>query len=101
MAEIETNERQQGSQVRARILIPFAILILTITGAFLIAAYLFEDREREESLTASVAAAESLYHQGIEKDSDIMHAALIAIARDKGIKEAFLNRNREALLKRA
>ncbi len=101
MAEIETSELQQGSQVRTRILVPFAILILTIIGAFLISAYLFEDREREASLTEHVSAAQSLYHQGVEKDSDIMHAALIAIARDKGIKEAFLNGNREALLKRA
>lgn len=101
MAAVETSKRQKASQVRARILVPFAILILTIIGAFLLSAYLFEDREREKSLTGSVAAAESLYHQGVEKDSDIMHAALIAIARDKGIKEAFLNRSREALMKRA
>lgn len=101
IAEIETSERQQGSRVRARILFPFTIVILTIIGAFLIAAYLFEDRAREKSLAASIAAAESLYHRGVEKDSDIMHAALIAIARDNGIKQAFLNRNREALLKRA
>ncbi|MBC8269249.1 MAG: histidine kinase [Rhodospirillaceae bacterium] len=88
-------------RVRARILYPFALVILFVVGAFLVAAYLFENREHEKNLTESAASVERLFRQGLENDSAMMQAALTVIARDDGMKKAFLARDRESLLKLA
>lgn len=101
MAVLEPHIGQRGDRVRARILIPFSFVILLVIGAFLVTAYLSEDREHEKSLTDSIAAVERLFQQGLEKDSAMMHAALTAIVRDEALKDAFLEGNREALLKLA
>jgi hypothetical protein len=90
-----------GDRVRARILYPFALVILFVVGAFLVAAYLFENREHERNLTESAAAVERLFRQGLENDSAMMQAALSVIARDDSMKKAFIDRDRESLLKLA
>ena len=65
--------RDHGSdRVRARILYPFAMVLLFVVGAFLVAAYLFEGREHEKNLTESAASVERLFRQGLENDSAMM-----------------------------
>ncbi|MBT4933521.1 MAG: histidine kinase [Rhodospirillaceae bacterium] len=92
--------RDHGSdRVRARILYPFAMVLLFVVGAFLVAAYLFEGREHEKNLTESAASVERLFRQGLENDSAMMQAALTVIARDENIIKAFINGDRESLLK--
>lgn len=97
----KTRERQRGDRVRTRILVPFTFVILSVIGAFLVTAYLYEEHEHEENLTESVAAVERLFRQTLDKDSNMLLAALTAIAHDDGIKTAFLDGDRAALLKRA
>lgn len=86
-------------RVRARILFPFTFVILFVVGAFMVATYLFEDREHERVLTESAVAVERLFLQGLESDAAMMQAALTVIAHDEGIKRAFIKGDREALLK--
>ena len=92
---------RERDQIRARILFPFTLVILFVIAAFVIAAYIHEDLDHEQDLTSRVAAVERLFRQGLEMDSSLMYAVLTALARDEGIKKAFLEGNREALLKHA
>jgi len=87
-------------RVRARILFPFTFVILSVIAAFVVTAYVHEDRDHERDLTERVAAVERLFLQGLESDSAMMQAALAVLSRDEGIKKDFLEGNREALLKR-
>ena len=80
---------------------PFTFVILFVVVSFLVAAYLFEDREYERNLAESAASVERLFRQGLENEASMMQAALTVIARDDGIKKAFLGQNREELLKLA
>ncbi len=94
-----TSAGRNGDRVRARILFPFAAVILFVVGAFLLTAYLFWGREHEKSLRESVAAVERLFLQGLESDAALMQVALTVISRDAGFKKLFLESNREGLLK--
>jgi hypothetical protein len=76
----------------------FSFVIVSVVGAFFATAYLHEDREREQALTESVVAVERLFHQGLEKDSGLMQAALGAIAMNQRLKRAFLAGDRQGLL---
>lgn len=77
------------------------MVILFVVGAFMVAAYLFEDREHERALTESAVAVERLFLQGLENDAAMMQAALTGIVHNEGIKRAFIGGDREALLKLA
>lgn len=90
----------KGDRVRVRILYPFTLVILFVVGAFLVAAYLLEEHDHQRNLEESAAAVERLFQQGLENDAAMMQAALTVIANDEGIKRAFINRDRETLLKR-
>ncbi len=97
MTVSEAYRGQGGGRVRARILYPFALVILFVIGAFLVAAYVFEDREFERNLMESAASVERLFQQGLENEAAMMQASLAVIARDENIKKAFIGRNRKAL----
>jgi len=99
MTALESYGGQGGDRVRARILYPFALVILFVVGAFLIAAYLFEGREHEKNLTESAASVERLFRQGLENDAAMMQAALTVITRDENIKKAYISGDRRVLLK--
>ncbi|MEE8387406.1 MAG: ATP-binding protein [Acidiferrobacterales bacterium] len=101
MTVSEAYSGQGRGRVRARILYPFALVILFVIGAFLVAAYLFDGFEHERNLMERTASVERLFRQGLEKDATMMQAILTVIARDESIKKAFISRNREALLKQA
>ncbi len=90
----------KSDRVRARILLPFTFVILSVITAFVVAAFVHEDRDHERDLSERVAAVERLFRQGLEKDAFMMQAALAALSRDNGIKQDFLQGNRDALLRR-
>jgi len=93
-------KRLRNDRIRSRILLPFALLILSVIAAFVGAAYIHERLDREQNLTDQVIAVERLFRQGLEQDASLMFAVLEALARDDGIKQDFLAGGREALLKR-
>jgi signal transduction histidine kinase len=101
MSGAKLHEGHTGDRVRGRILYPFTLVILFVVGSFLIAAYLFVDREHTKNLTDSAASVERLFLQGLENDAAMMQAALSVITSDKDIKKSFINKNRKALLKLA
>lgn len=88
-------------RVRARILLPFAFVILFVIGTFLMAAYMFEQREHERTLNERAVSVERLFRRGLENDAATMEAALMVIARDVVLKKVYLSGNRENLLKLA
>jgi len=90
----------KSDRVRAQILLPFTLVILSVITAFVVTAYVHEDRDHELDLSERVAAVERLFRQGLEKDAFMMQAALATLSRDEGIKQDFLQGDREALLKR-
>jgi len=99
MTALESYGGEGGDRVRARILYPFALVILFVVGAFLVAAYLFEGREHEKNLTESAASVERLFRQGLKNDAAMMQAALTVVARDESIKKAYISGDRRDLLK--
>ncbi len=94
-------QRHKSDRVRARILLPFTLVILSVITAFVVAAYIHEDRDHERDLSETVAAVERLFRQGLEKDASMMQAVLTMLSRDEEMKNNFLEGNRETLLKRA
>jgi len=101
MAVSEPHEGYGRDRVRARILLPFALVILFVIAAFVVTAYYYEGRDHEQGMTEKVAAVDRLFRRGLEQDSALMHASLIGLSMDDGLKKAFLQGDREALLKRA
>jgi signal transduction histidine kinase len=98
MAASTFHERLGRDRVRARILFPFTFVILFVILAFLISAYLYEDREHEKNLARNVAAVERLFHRVLKSDANKMRMALAMIARNKEVKKAFMTKDRNALL---
>lgn len=76
MTELGSYREKPEDRVRARILLPFALIILSVGSAFLMAAYMYEGHVHQKSLTESVAAVERLFLQGLENDASMMQAAL-------------------------
>lgn len=89
---------KQGERVRARILLPFTLVLLFVIGAFVLTTYAVEERDQEKKLATRVSAVEKLFMRRIESDAAMMQAALIAISRNDKISEPYLRRDREALL---
>jgi len=98
MATSTLRERPGRDRVRSRILFPFTLVILFVILAFLTSAYLYEDREHEKNLAQNVIAVERLFHRVLKNDTDKMQVALALFARDEGVKNAFLAKDRNALL---
>jgi len=101
MTVSETLEGSGRHRVRARILYPFALVVLFVITVFVVTNFLHEDSNHKKILSENVTAVERLFRQGFGKDAATMHAVLVAIARDESIKRAFMKDDREALLKRA
>ncbi|MEE9140766.1 MAG: PAS domain S-box protein, partial [Alphaproteobacteria bacterium] len=87
----------RGAGVRARILVPFALLVLFLVGAFLATTYVGRERELREK----AQGVEHLFHQELDHVAGKMRRSLEAIAHNEEIKAAFLERDREALLRHA
>lgn len=98
VGESATGRHRKEDRVRARILLPFAVVVLSVIGAFILATYVYQDWEHARQLNENVAAAQHLFHQGVEKDVAMLQAALIGISSNKEIRSAFLARDRQALL---
>jgi len=101
MRAAESYDGSGGSRIRARILYPFALVVLFVIAAFVVTTYVHEDLGHKKVLGENVAAVERLYRQGLEKDADMMHAVLSIIARDESIKKTFLEGDQKALLKQS
>jgi len=91
----------KNDRIRSRILLPFALVILSVIAAFVGAAYVHERLDREQGLSDRIAAVERLFRQGLEQDASMMFAVLETLARDDAIRQDFLSGDREALLKRS
>lgn len=89
---------KQGERVRARILLPFTLVLLFVIGAFVSSSYVVGEREQEQELANRVSAVEKLFMRRIESDAAMMQATLIAISRNEAISQPFLQRDRDALL---
>ena len=85
-------------KVKTRILLPFTVVILSVIGAFVLSTYMFQQNEHEKGLQEHVAAAERLFRYGVEKDTAMMQAALIAIGSNEKIKSAYLEGDRQKLI---
>jgi signal transduction histidine kinase len=89
---------KQGERVRARILLPFTLVLLFVIGAFVLATYVVGGREQDAELANRVRDMEKLFARQIENDASMMQAALIAISRNEAIRRSFMRRDRESLL---
>ena len=98
---LDPNKAQKGEWIKARILLPFSFVILSVIAAFVVTAYLQENGNHERALTEKVAAVERLFRQQLEQDSALMLAAQTALLHDDGLKDVFLGGDRKKLLKRA
>jgi len=81
--------------------LPFSFVMLFVIAALVATAYFNEIHDLKRNMADRVAAVDRLFRQGLDKDSALMDAALTALSSDEGLKQAFLQGNREALLKRA
>lgn len=90
----------EGSKVRLRILLPFAILLVFVITLFLTSTYFAEKRRSETELLRHAQAVETLFRHELEADASLMHGALATVTQDKGLQTAFEARDRQGVLRR-
>jgi len=101
MATLNFRIWHSRDRIKARILIPFSVLLLSVVGGFLTTAYLSKQSDRATELNNSVNAVERFFHQRLENDSNQLRATLAAIVNSGEFRDAFQKRDRQLLLRRA
>ena len=85
--------------LRTCILIPLTLAIAVLLCAFVLSAYWSQQKNIFNDVESTLASVHELFTQELDSDAEMMGAVLHAIAHDEQLKAAFLDRNRDALLK--
>lgn len=93
-------EKDPSHRVKARILIPFALVLAFVIAMFLVGSYLFQSRVWDHDLAATVRRVETMTQHEIRTDTGMMRAILKLIMDDHEVQAAFLTGNRDRLLSR-
>lgn len=91
----------QPRRVKATFLGPFAAALLAIMGVFTTAIYLAEASVRDRDLAERSAAVARLFAVKLDKDSNLMHAVVLAMKGNVAIEEAFVRGDRAGLERNA
>jgi len=101
VAALNLHPWRERDRIKARILVPFSLLLIFVVGGFLTTAYFSEQRDHENQLSESIKAVERLFLQRLENDSSLLQATMASIVDNGDLQEAFVKRDRDDLLRRA
>ena len=87
----------RGYRVRRLLLVPFAAMVLVIAAAIIISGMSWHEDIRSVAIGEKMDQAQLLFRQKLDHDAQMMRAVIFELARDDATREAFENRNRQAL----
>ncbi|MBI5461778.1 MAG: EAL domain-containing protein [Gammaproteobacteria bacterium] len=90
-----------GAGLRARILLPVAVALALLLGAFALTFYQHERDDAAQSFVHDMQAAENYYRRALLQRADKLGATLEALVRDEALQAALRARDREALLRQS
>ena len=90
-------DRPARPRIKARILVPFTIVLLLVIGAFIGVAFVAEAEKEEERHAEGLRAVKQLFDHNIQLYSRMMSAVLPAIAENGNLRDSFLAKDRKKL----
>lgn len=99
MSTVSAPRRPQ--RVKAKFFVPFAIALLFILLVFAVAIYSVERRVRDQDLAERSAAVAKLFAQKLDKDTNLMLAAMRALMTNQAMEGALRAGDRQQLAAQA
>ena len=87
--------------ITKRILVPVILSLTTVTGLAVVGAYWQKTRSFSQESDTQVTHTTHQLKTAIENDAQLLNALLDPIKEDKAIQQAWLDQNKDALLKAA
>ncbi len=87
--------------LRARIQVPFALVLLVSLGVFAVGTYLRERTDARHDLTRDIESVTGLFETEVRTHAAVMHRALDSITADQALRSTLRQRDRQALLESA
>lgn len=91
----------KNASLKAHILLPLALVLATLLGAFHYSLYRLEKTNTDRDFTNQLQAAKKFYARSLTRRSEKLGAALETILRDESLQAALRARDRNALLERS
>ncbi len=85
--------------LRTRVVVPTALALGGLLGAFVVAAYWVERTEIESDLAHKLEAVQEIFQEEIEASAAMMSALLDVLTRDEQLGEALKQEDRESLIR--
>jgi PAS domain S-box-containing protein len=93
---IAMNHTEEG--IRIRVLVPVGIVLITILGASLIGIYWAERSNLMEEFPRLLNRVRQDFRMELQQDAELLNAVLDFLEKDENLQNAWLAKNREALL---
>ncbi|MBY0577114.1 MAG: EAL domain-containing protein [Gallionellaceae bacterium] len=87
--------------LKARILLPLALVLAALLGAFHYSLYHHEKEEATRDFATSLKSAQAYYQSALRRRGEKLGATLESILHDESLQAALRAKNRGALMKRA
>ncbi|MDD5329763.1 MAG: EAL domain-containing protein [Sulfuricella sp.] len=91
----------ENISLKARILLPLALVLAILLGAFHYSLYRHEKTDADHRFMDDMQAAKNFYQRALARRSEKLGATLTAILGDEQLQAALRSKDRDALLKRA
>ena len=92
---------RNNESIRARILVPLVFALVVLLGTSLLSVYWLQRLHVHEAVKNSVHNAEQLFQLQLEKDAEVLSSAIYFLERDKGLQQAWIDKDRDELLRQA
>ena len=88
---------REPRRVKARFMVPLAVVLVFIMGVFAVTALRAEADIRDQDIAERTDAVEKLFVQKLDKDANLMIATTRAIMTNQSVERAFRDLDRPAL----
>jgi len=85
-------------KIRLRILVPFGLALLLLSGTFVYGVYRFQNRHITEHVRLSVNTVDQVFRRELDKDVQLLSELVDFLETDKRLWEAWLAKDRGKLL---
>jgi two-component system sensor histidine kinase/response regulator len=86
-------------RLKNRILLPLALGMAVLLGAFILSFYLFQQKHMIDEVTSNLESLQELFVAQLDNDAHMMSAALSMILREERLKAALKAKDRASLLR--
>lgn len=93
----QASSSRQPKRVKAKFIGPFALVLAFIMGVFAVAIYGIEARIRDRDLAERSTAVANLFAQKLDKDTNLMMAAMRALTTNEAMERALRAGDRAGL----